>query len=254
MPGDRRHQASRTCWAKPLAANGVKRKVKVQALGQPALAEEAEKLLDRLSLPHEAIDLVENNGIAFIDEIDKVANHEVVRHRCHAQGVQRDSCPLIEGTHRFVRSTAVEDRPHPLLSPRRLSRREALDLLPGAPGPVLPIRVDSKALDTRRSVSCILSDTDASLISRYIALMKTEGASSRSPTTRSMRLPTPPCGSTRRSKTSALAASTVMERLVEEISFDAPDHKGTTINIDAAYVKGKIDSLAADRDLSRFVL
>jgi ATP-dependent HslUV protease ATP-binding subunit HslU len=238
---------------KALGGRGAKRKVKVKDAHAPLLAEEADKLLDQDALTREAIDLVENHGIAFIDEIDKVANREGYGTGPSREGVQRDLLPLIEGTTVSTKYGPVKTDHILFIASGAFHVAKPSDLLPELQGR-LPIRVELKALD-REDLIRILNDTDASLIKQYVALMETEGVTLdftqdavEAIADAAVRV------NSSVENIGARRLSTVMERLVEEISFDAPQHKGETIKIDAAYVKGKIDSLAADRDLSRFVL
>jgi ATP-dependent HslUV protease ATP-binding subunit HslU len=232
---------------------GVKRKVKVRDAHPPLMAEEADKLIDQDAITREAIDLVENHGIAFIDEIDKVANREGYGTGPSREGVQRDLLPLIEGTTVSTKYGPVKTDHILFIASGAFHVAKPSDLLPELQGR-LPIRVELKALD-KADLIRILNDTDASLIKQYVALMKTEGVTLEftddavdAIADAAVRV------NSSVENIGARRLSTVMERLVEEISFDAPEHKGTSIKIDAAYVKGKIDSLAADRDLSRFVL
>jgi ATP-dependent HslUV protease ATP-binding subunit HslU len=238
---------------KALGGRGVKRKIKVKDAHAPLLAEEADKLLDQDQMTREAIDLVENHGIAFIDEIDKVANREGYGTGPSREGVQRDLLPLIEGTTVSTKYGPVKTDHILFIASGAFHVAKPSDLLPELQGR-LPIRVELKALD-KSDLIRILNDTDASLIKQYVALMKTEGVTLEftddavdAIADAAVRV------NSSVENIGARRLSTVMERLVEEISFDAPEKQGESIKIDAAYVKGKIDSLAADRDLSRFVL
>lgn len=239
---------------KAFGGRGVKRKVKVKDAHAPLLAEEADKLLDQDQLNKEAVDLVENHGIAFIDEIDKIVNREggygggVSR-----EGVQRDLLPLIEGTTVSTKYGPVKTDHILFIASGAFHVAKPSDLLPELQGR-LPIRVELKAL-TRQDLIGILNDTDASLIKQYVALMKTEGLTLdfTSDAIEAIADAAVQVNSTVEN-IGARRLATILERLVEDISFDAPDKAGETIKIDKAYVDERIGKMAADTDLSRFVL
>ncbi len=233
---------------------GVKRTVKVKDSYKLLVAEEADKLLDQEQIKLEAIDLVENHGIVFLDEIDKICvregkgGGEVSR-----EGVQRDLLPLIEGTVVTTKHGPVNTDHILFIASGAFHVSKPSDLLPELQGR-LPIRVELRAL-TRDDFVRILNDTEASLIKQYVALMGTEGvtldfsenaidaiADAAFEVNSSVE------------NIGARRLQTVMERLVEDISFDAPDKNGETIKIDAAYVKEKVGDLAGNSDLSRFIL
>lgn len=239
---------------KAFGGRGVKRKVKVKDAHAPLLAEEADKLLDQDALNKEAVDLVENHGIAFIDEIDKIVNREggygggVSR-----EGVQRDLLPLIEGTTVSTKYGPVKTDHILFIASGAFHVAKPSDLLPELQGR-LPIRVELKAL-TRQDLIGILNDTDASLIKQYVALMKTEGLTlDFTPDAIEAIADAAVQVNSTVENIGARRLATILERLVEDISFDAPDKAGETIRIDAAYVQDRIGKMAADTDLSRFVL
>jgi ATP-dependent HslUV protease ATP-binding subunit HslU len=239
---------------KAFGGRGVKRKVKVKDAHQPLLAEEADKLLDQDQLNKEAVDLVENHGIAFIDEIDKIVNREggygggVSR-----EGVQRDLLPLIEGTTVSTKYGPVKTDHILFIASGAFHVAKPSDLLPELQGR-LPIRVELKAL-TRQDLIGILNDTDASLIKQYVALMNTEGLTlDFTPDAIEAIADAAVHVNSTVENIGARRLSTILERLVEDISFDAPDKAGETIRIDKAYVEERIGKMAADTDLSRFVL
>lgn len=239
---------------KAFGGRGVKRKVKVKDAHQPLLAEEADKLLDQDQLNKEAVDLVENHGIAFIDEIDKIVNREggygggVSR-----EGVQRDLLPLIEGTTVSTKYGPVKTDHILFIASGAFHVAKPSDLLPELQGR-LPIRVELKAL-TRQDLIGILNDTDASLIKQYVALMKTEGLTlDFTPDAIEAIADAAVQVNSTVENIGARRLATILERLVEDISFDAPDKAGETIRIDKAYVDERIGKMAADTDLSRFVL
>jgi ATP-dependent HslUV protease ATP-binding subunit HslU len=238
---------------KAFGGRGVKRKVKVKDAHAPLMAEEADKLLDQDALNREAIVLVENHGIAFIDEIDKVANREGHGQGPSREGVQRDLLPLIEGTTVSTKYGPVKTDHILFIASGAFHVSKPSDLLPELQGR-LPIRVELKALD-RQDLINILNSTDASLIKQYVALMQTEGLTLdfTQDAIEAIADAAVHVNATIEN-IGARRLSTIMERLVEDISFDAPDKSGQTIRIDAAYVHDRIGKMAQDTDLSRFVL
>jgi len=232
---------------------GVKRKIKVKDAHAPLLAEEADKLLDQDQLNRDAVDLVENNGIAFIDEIDKVVNREGYAGGPSREGVQRDLLPLIEGTTLSTQYGPGKTAHFLFTAPGAFHRAKPSDLLPELQGR-LPIRVELKAL-TREDLIRILDDTDASLIRQYTALMATEGLTLQfTPDAVEAIADAAVKVNSTVENIGARRLQTIMERLVEDISFEAPEKQGETIVIDAAYVGDRVGKMAADADLSRFVL
>jgi ATP-dependent HslUV protease ATP-binding subunit HslU len=237
-----------------MGGRGVKRKVKVKDAYEPLIAEEADKLLDQDQLKAEAIELVENHGIVFIDEIDKVAAREGgVQGGPSREGVQRDLLPLIEGTTVATKYGPVKTDHILFIASGAFHVSKPSDLLPELQGR-LPIRVELQAL-TREDFIRILSDTEVSLIRQYIALMQTEGLTlSFTPDAIEALADAAVRVNSSVENIGARRLATVMERLVEDISFDAPDRSGQTIDIDGAFVAEHIGKMAADPDLSRFVL
>ncbi len=233
---------------------GVKRTVKVRDSYKLLLNDESEKLLDQEAIKSEAIDLVENHGIVFLDEIDKIAMNEgrgggsVSR-----EGVQRDLLPLIEGTTVATKYGPVNTDHILFIASGAFHVSKPSDLLPELQGR-LPIRVELRAL-TRDDFIRILNETDASLIKQYVALLGTEGVTLDF-TEDAIEAIADIAVSVNASveNIGARRLQTVMERLVEEISFTAPDKSGETIKIDADYVRDKVAALAGDADLSKFVL
>jgi ATP-dependent HslUV protease ATP-binding subunit HslU len=238
---------------KAFGGRGVKRKVKVKDAHAPLMAEEADKLLDQDALQKEAVELVENHGIAFIDEIDKVANREGHGQGPSREGVQRDLLPLIEGTTVSTKYGPVKTDHILFIASGAFHVSKPSDLLPELQGR-LPIRVELKALD-RQDLINILNATDASLIKQYVALMQTEGLTLDFTQDAIEAIADAAVHVNETVENiGARRLSTIMERLVEDISFDAPDKSGQTIRIDAAYVAERIGKMAANTDLSRFVL
>ena len=243
-------------FGKAMGGRGVKRKVKVKVKDayEPLIAEEADKLLDQEQLKSEAVDLVENHGIVFIDEIDKVAHREGgAQGGPSREGVQRDLLPLIEGTTVSTKYGPVKTDHILFIASGAFHVSKPSDLLPELQGR-LPIRVELKAL-TRDDFIRILNDTEASLIKQYVALIGTEGVTLDF-TTDAIEAIADAAVKVNNSveNIGARRLQTVMERLVEDISFEAPDKQGQTIRIDAKFVAEKVGVLAQDTDLSKFVL
>jgi ATP-dependent HslUV protease ATP-binding subunit HslU len=233
---------------------GVKRTVKVVDSYELLVNEEADKLLDQDKLVAEAVDLVENHGIVFLDEIDKIcvkdgrSGGEVSR-----EGVQRDLLPLIEGTTVSTKHGPVKTDHILFIASGAFHVAKPSDLLPELQGR-LPIRVELRAL-THEDFVRILNDTDASLIKQYVALMQTEGVTLdfKSDAIDAIAEVAVAINSTVEN-IGARRLQTVMEKLLEDISFEAPDKSGETIVIDGTYVRKAVGELAQDTDLSRFIL
>jgi ATP-dependent HslUV protease ATP-binding subunit HslU len=238
---------------KAFGGRGVKRKVKVKDSHALLLPEEADKLLDQDQLNREAVDLVENHGIVFLDEIDKIVNREGRGGDVSREGVQRDLLPLIEGTTVSTKYGPVKTDHILFIASGAFHVSKPSDLLPELQGR-LPIRVELKAL-TRDDLIRILNDTDASLIKQYVALMQTEGVTlDFSPESIDAIADAAVKVNGTVENIGARRLQTVMERLLEDISFDAPERHGQQISIDAAYVAERVGKMADDADLSRFVL
>jgi ATP-dependent HslUV protease ATP-binding subunit HslU len=239
---------------KAMGGRGVKRKLKVRDAFEPLLADEADKLLDQDALCTQAVELVENHGIVFIDEIDKITNSgsrggaDVSR-----EGVQRDLLPLIEGTTVSTKYGPVKTDHVLFIASGAFAVSKPSDLLPELQGR-LPIRVELKALN-KQDLIRILSDTEVSVIKQYSALIATEGVTL---TFSADGIEAIADAAVKVNDSveniGARRLSTIMERIVEELSFDAPDKQGTTVTIDKAYVDGKVAALAGNTDLSKFVL
>ena len=234
--------------------NLKRRKLTVRAAWDKLLEEEADKRLDQDDVARVALADAEANGIVFLDEIDKIAMTEqrgggsVSR-----EGVQRDLLPLIEGTTVATKYGPMKTDHILFVASGAFHVAKPSDLLPELQGR-LPIRVELKAL-TEADFVAILSDTKASLIAQYRALLGTEGvaidftddgiaAVARIAAEVNSEI----------ENIGARRLQTVMERLLEEVSFDAENRGGTTLTIDAAYVEQQLQAIARNTDLSRFVL
>jgi ATP-dependent HslUV protease ATP-binding subunit HslU len=230
------------------------RRVTVHESHDILIAEESDKLLDQDALVQEAIHSVENNGIVFLDEIDKItARDGRVGGDVSREGVQRDLLPLIEGTTVSTKHGAVKTDHILFIASGAFHVSKPSDLLPELQGR-LPIRVELNAL-TRNDMRRILTDTEAALIKQYVALMKTEGVTLEF-TEDAIDAIADVAVAVNASieNIGARRLQTVMERVLDEISFSASDRNGETVTVDAAYVQKHIGDLAKNTDLSRFIL
>jgi ATP-dependent HslUV protease ATP-binding subunit HslU len=220
------------------------------------IAEESDKLIDNENLAAEAIRAVENAGIVFLDEIDKICSRgdtgrsgaDVSR-----EGVQRDLLPLIEGTTVATKYGPVKTDHVLFIASGAFHVSKPSDLLPELQGR-LPIRVELKAL-SREDFRRILTEPEASLIKQYVALMQTEGVTlSFTGDAIDALADAAVLVNSTVENIGARRLQTVMERVLDEISFEASDRSGDTIAIDAAYVTARIGELAKNADLSKFIL
>ncbi len=216
--------------------------------------EESDKLLDNDQLTQEAIKAVENNGIVFLDEIDKIcARDGRIGADVSREGVQRDLLPLIEGTNVATKHGQVKTDHILLIASGAFHISKPSDLLPELQGR-LPIRVELKPL-TRDDLRRILTEPEASLITQYIALMATEGVTLEfSEDAIDAVADVAVAVNSSVENIGARRLQTVMERVLDEISFAAPDRSGETVKIDADYVQKHVGDLAKNTDLSRFIL
>ncbi len=216
--------------------------------------EESDKLLDTDQLVLEAISVVENNGIVFLDEIDKICVRENrLGGDVSREGVQRDLLPLIEGTTVTTKHGAVKTDHILFIASGAFHIAKPSDLLPELQGR-LPIRVELQAL-TRDDMRRILTEPEASLIKQYVALMKTEGVTLEITDGAIDALADVAVAvNSTVENIGARRLQTVMERVLDEISFAAPDRHGETITVDADYVREHVGDLAKNADLSRFIL
>ena len=236
------------------AGKTKKVKMKIGDAHGPLLSEEADKLLDEDAIKREAVELAEQDGIVFLDEIDKITTRSDARGGdVSREGVQRDLLPLIEGTTVSTKYGPVKTDHILFIASGAFHVAKPSDLLPELQGR-LPIRVELRALKEEDFVR-ILTEPEASLIKQYKALMATEDVT----------LDFTDDGIAEIAKISAeVNASienigarrlhTVMERLLDDISFKATDKSGETVVVDKAYVKEHVGKLAADQDLSKFIL
>jgi ATP-dependent HslUV protease ATP-binding subunit HslU len=229
------------------------RRVSVKDAHPLLLAEESDKLLDQESVVQEAIKAVENNGIVFLDEIDKICAREGMRGDVSREGVQRDLLPLIEGTTVNTKHGPVKSDHILFIASGAFHVAKPSDLLPELQGR-LPIRVELRPL-TREDFRRILTDTEASLIKQYIALMGTEGVTLEiTDDAIDAIADIAVLVNTSVENIGARRLQTVMERVLDDISFTATDRSGETLTIDGDYVQKNIGDLARNTDLSRFIL
>ena len=240
--------------SKAFGNRSKRRKTTVARAWAPLIAEEGDKLLDQDALTQEAIDLAENAGIVFIDEIDKVATNADRRGAdVSREGVQRDLLPLIEGTTVSTKYGPVKSDHVLFIASGAFHVSKPSDLLPELQGR-LPIRVELKAL-SRDDLRRILTEPEANLIRQHQALMATEGVTLTFTDDAIDALADAAVqvnGSVE--NIGARRLQTVLEKVVEEISFTAGDRSGETIVIDAAAVNARLGALAANADLSRYIL
>jgi len=242
--------------SKAMGGRAKPRRVSVKDSHNLLIAEESDKLIDADQITSEAILAVENNGIVFLDEIDKICSRgetgrtgaEVSR-----EGVQRDLLPLIEGTTISTKHGPVKTDHVLFIASGAFHVAKPSDLLPELQGR-LPIRVELQAL-TREDLRRILTEPEASLIKQYVALMATEGVSlTFTDDAIDALADTAVLVNSTVENIGARRLQTVMERVLDEISFEASDRAGSAIAVDAAYVNARIGELAKNADLSKFIL
>ncbi len=230
------------------------RRVTVEESHEILVAEESDKLLDQDQVVQEAIKSVEQNGIVFLDEIDKItARDGRIGGDVSREGVQRDLLPLIEGTTVSTKHGAVKTDHILFIASGAFHLSKPSDLLPELQGR-LPIRVELKPL-SRDDMRRILTEPEASLIKQYVALMATEGVTlAFTEDAIDAIADVAVAVNSSVENIGARRLQTVMERVLDEISFGATDRSGETIRIDAGYVQAHIGDLAKNTDLSRFIL
>jgi ATP-dependent HslUV protease ATP-binding subunit HslU len=230
------------------------RRVAVKESHEILVNEESDKLLDQDQLVQEAIRAVENNGIVFLDEVDKIcARDGRIGADVSREGVQRDLLPLIEGTTVSTKHGSVKTDHILFIASGAFHLSKPSDLLPELQGR-LPIRVELKPL-TRDDFKRILTETEASLIKQYVALMATEGVTLEfTPDAIDALADMAVAVNASLENIGARRLQTVMERVLDDISFAAPDRAGDTVSIDGNYVRERVADLAKNADLSRFIL
>ncbi len=231
-----------------------RKKMKVGESYEVLMAEESDKLLDEDRVTKEAIEAVEQNGIVFIDEIDKISSREGRMGDVSREGVQRDLLPLIEGTSVTTKHGAVKTDHILFIASGAFHLSKPADLLPELQGR-LPIRVELDAL-RRDDLARILREPEASLVKQYVALLATEAVTLDFTDEAVDEIAT--VAHDMNSKVENIGArrlQTVMEKLVEEISFTASDRSDAeTITIDRDHVRRQVGDLIQGADLSKFIL
>jgi ATP-dependent HslUV protease ATP-binding subunit HslU len=242
--------------SKAIGARTKPRRVTVRDSHDILIAEESDKLIDAEQITSEAIRAVENDGIVFLDEIDKICSRsDAARGAAEVsrEGVQRDLLPLIEGTTVSTKYGPVKTDHVLFIASGAFHLAKPSDLLPELQGR-LPIRVELSPL-SRDDFRRILTEPEASLIKQYVALLATEGVTLNftDDAVDALADAAVLVNSTVEN-IGARRLQTVMERVLDEISFDASDRSGEAVTVDAAYVNARIGELAKNADLSKFIL
>lgn len=233
--------------------NLKRRKLKVRDAWDKLVEEESEKRMDQDDVARVALQNAETNGIVFLDEIDKIAVSDVRGGSVSREGVQRDLLPLIEGTTVATKYGPMNTDHVLFIASGAFHVAKPSDMLPELQGR-LPIRVELRSL-TEEDFVRILSETRANLVQQYRALLGTEEVT-LDITEDAVREVAKIAAQVNESveNIGARRLQTVMEKLLEELSFEAEDRKGEAVTIDSAYVSEKLSDLASDSDLSKYIL
>jgi ATP-dependent HslUV protease ATP-binding subunit HslU len=240
--------------SKSLGGRSKRVRTTVKEAYKPLLQEESDKLLDSESVTREALRVTEEDGIVFLDEIDKIASRsERAGADVSREGVQRDLLPLIEGTTVATKHGPVKTDHILFIASGAFHVAKPSDLLPELQGR-LPIRVELKAL-SRDDFKRILTEPEANLIMQYTALMKTEGVdlSFDADAIAAIADIAVQVNDTVEN-IGARRLHTVLERVLDEISFSASERNGEAFSITGAYVREKLSAMAGDKDLSKYIL
>ncbi len=231
-----------------------KRKVKIQEALELLTQEEAARLVDMEAVAQEAIHRAEQSGIVFIDEIDKIAGRDANRGAdVSREGVQRDLLPIVEGSTVNTKYGAIRTDHILFVASGAFHTSKPSDLIPEFQGR-FPIRVELQAL-TREDFIRILTEPENALTRQYVALMETEGVHLTFTDDAVGALAEIAAAVNARSENiGARRLHTVLERLLEELSFTAPEMNQREVTIDAEYVHGRLDAIVKDEDLSRYIL
>ena len=232
-----------------------RKKMKIPDAFKVLAREEAEKLIDPEKLAEEAVERAQQNGIIFIDEIDKIIANQGAQGSADVsrEGVQRDLLPIVEGSSVNTKHGIVKTDHILFIAAGAFHAAKPSDLIPEFQGR-FPIRVELDSLNKDDFIR-ILTEPDNALVKQYIALMKSEGLDidfSESAIEEIAGM-----SATVNERTENIGArrlQTIMEKLLEDISFDAPDLENKTISIDAAHVKDKLKDIIENEDLSRYIL
>ncbi|WP_291008819.1 ATP-dependent protease ATPase subunit HslU [Hydrogenophaga sp.] len=230
------------------------RRLKIEEAMPLLIDEEAGKLVNEEDIKQRALQNTEQNGIVFIDEIDKVASrNESGSAEVSRQGVQRDLLPLVEGTTVTTKYGPVKTDHILFIASGAFHLSKPSDLIPELQGR-FPIRVQLQSLSVS-DFEAILTQTHASLVRQYQALLATEGVTLQFQSEGILRLAQIACDVNERTENiGARRLATVMEHLLDEVSFGATTWQGKTLTIDAAYVDGRLAELSRSEDLSRYIL
>lgn len=230
------------------------RKIKIREAFKLLVEEEAAKLVNPEELKEQAIEAVEQHGIVFIDEIDKICKRgDTSGPDVSREGVQRDLLPLVEGCTVSTKHGMVKTDHILFIASGAFQVASPSDLIPELQGR-LPIRVELQALTTE-DFERILTEPSASLTRQYQALMETEGVNITFQPDGIRRIAEAAWQVNERTENiGARRLHTVLERLIEDVSYGASEMNGQTVTIDADYVRSHLDELVADEDLSRFIL
>ena len=241
-------------FGKAFGGRKVRKRMSVAESYEVLIADEADKLLDDETVTKAALEAVEQNGIVFLDEIDKVcAKAETRGADVSREGVQRDLLPLIEGTTVSTKHGPVKTDHILFIASGAFHLAKPSDLIPELQGR-FPIRVELQSLSVD-DFEAILTQTHASLVRQYQALLSTEGVTLVFAPDGIRRLAQIACDVNERTENiGARRLATVMEHLLDEVSFDAARLQGQTITIDAAHVDGRLAELSQNEDLSRYIL
>ncbi|CAK9041871.1 ATP-dependent protease ATPase subunit HslU (Unfoldase HslU) [Durusdinium trenchii] len=231
-----------------------KRRMKIKDAYEPMIAEESDNLLDEDAVVREAIDLAQNDGIVFLDEVDKIArSSERASADVSREGVQRDLLPLIEGATVATKHGPVKTDHILFIASGAFHLSKPSDLLPELQGR-LPIRVELDGL-SRDDLRRILVEPEASLLKQYCALMATEGVTLEFTDDAADALADAAAGvNAGVENIGARRLATIMETVLDDVSFSAADRSGETIKIDAAYVEERLGEISRNADLSRYIL
>jgi ATP-dependent HslUV protease ATP-binding subunit HslU len=231
-----------------------RKKVKVPEAKKILTREEAQKLIDQDKVIEEALERAQQSGIIFIDEVDKIIGRQGLQGPdVSREGVQRDLLPIVEGSSVNTRYGIVKTDHILFIAAGAFHSAKPSDMIPEFQGR-FPIRVELDSLN-KSDFSRILREPDNALIKQYIALMKTEGVEliftddsieEIAAMSASVNEQTENIGARR--------LQTIMEKILEDISFDAPSLKNTSITIDAHHVRGKLKDIVQNQDLSRYIL
>ena len=231
-----------------------KKRMKIKDAYEPVIADESDKLLDDDAVTREAVDLAENDGIVFLDEIDKIARGaERGSADVSREGVQRDLLPLIEGATVSTKYGQVKTDHILFIASGAFHLSKPSDLLPELQGR-LPIRVELDAL-TRDDLRRILVEPEASLIKQYEALMATEGVTLEFTDDAADAMADAAAGvNSGVENIGARRLATILETVLDDISFTAADRDGESITVDGAYVEARLGDIARNADLSKYIL